>query len=60
MHNINMKQLKIIDTFWTYQHTSNLLGMAMKYHVWVGMVDTLGKMWFKGVGCTSRAHTQYR
>jgi hypothetical protein len=24
------------------------------------MVDTLETLWFLGVGCTSRAHTQYR
>ena len=35
-------------------------GVAVKDHIQVGMVDTFGTLWFLGVGCMSRAHTQYR
>ena len=35
-------------------------GVAMKYHIKVGMVDTIGMFWFLGVGCASRDHTQYK
>ena len=38
----------------------NLLGVVVKYHIQVDMVDTFGIFWFLVVGCTSRDHTQYR
>ena len=38
----------------------NFTWNCMKYHVWVGMVDTLERYWLKGFGCTSSIPAQYR
>jgi hypothetical protein len=35
----------------------NILGIAKMLIGWYG--GHIGKLWFLGVGCTSRAHTQY-
>jgi hypothetical protein len=36
----------------------NILGIAKMLMATYG--GHIGKLWFLGVGCTSRAHTQYR
>ena len=41
-------------------HKQTTWEVAKKYHKQVDMVDTLGKLGFLVVGCTSRAHTQYK
>ena len=36
---------------------ANLLRMAWKYRIYVGIVDSQGKTGLKGFGCTSSDHT---
>ena len=39
---------------------ANLLIMARKYRIQVGMVDSYGKTGLKDFGCTSSTSTQYK
>jgi hypothetical protein len=52
------KTRSVLKVFWKVAH-ENLLGMACKYHIGI-YSGHIGITWFLGVGCTSRAHTQYK